>query len=260
MAERTAPTSLVLRRPLLEQRLDDAFGKRLTLVIAGREGRRGGRSRRVARLRLLRGLRREQPPGRARHALRQAGAHLPVPLERRPHDGAESTERARFAGGGSGPERDQRARRDYGGAPGRRQSTCRAVVAPRQGHVPPRAARPRLDECVEHQQERCRLRLVAQAAERRRGEQPRALGRLRQGRPPDDRACARFRSPLCLAELRSSSRNSTTSTPAERSSATSSAWPPRTTARCVASTPSCGRARSAGDFLKSLPFHTGARR
>ena len=35
MAERTAATSLVLRRPLLEQRLDDAFGKRLTLVIAG---------------------------------------------------------------------------------------------------------------------------------------------------------------------------------------------------------------------------------
>ncbi len=34
MAESTAATSL-LRRPLLEKRLDDAFGKRLTLVIAG---------------------------------------------------------------------------------------------------------------------------------------------------------------------------------------------------------------------------------
>lgn len=35
MAESTAAASLVLRRPLLEKRLDEAFGKRLTLVVAG---------------------------------------------------------------------------------------------------------------------------------------------------------------------------------------------------------------------------------
>ncbi len=35
MAERTATASPVLRRPLLEKRLDETFGKRLTLVIAG---------------------------------------------------------------------------------------------------------------------------------------------------------------------------------------------------------------------------------
>lgn len=34
MAGSTAARSLVLRRPLPEKRLDDAFGKRLTLVIA----------------------------------------------------------------------------------------------------------------------------------------------------------------------------------------------------------------------------------
>jgi tetratricopeptide (TPR) repeat protein len=35
MAGSTAATSFVLRRPLLEKRLDEAFGKRVTLVIAG---------------------------------------------------------------------------------------------------------------------------------------------------------------------------------------------------------------------------------
>ena len=161
--------------------------------VEGREGGAGGRSRRAARLRRLRGVRREQPPRRVRPALRQAGAHVPVPLGSRSHDRAEGPERAASAGGRARQERDQRPRRDRRHADHRGAAAGRALVARRQGHPPPRPPRAHLDERLEHQRRRRRLRLVAKAAQRGRGEQSRDLGRLRQGRRPADRPRPRRR-------------------------------------------------------------------
>ena len=94
-----------------------------------------------------------------------------------------------------GPQRDQRARRDRRDAAGRGRPARRALDARRQGDVPARAARPRLDVGLEHQRGRRRVRVVAQAAQRGRREQPRDLDAVRQGRRAEDRAgpCRRGR-------------------------------------------------------------------
>ena len=64
-----------------------------------------------------------------------------------------------------------------------------------QGELPPGAARAHLDERLEHRRGRHRVRVVAQAAERRRREQPRHLDEVRQGDRAEDRAgpCRRGR-------------------------------------------------------------------
>ena len=84
-------------------------------------------------------------------------------------------------------ERDQRPRRDAWTMIVARRPAGRALDARRQGDLPSRAARAHLDGRVRHQRRRRRVRLVAQAAERGRRGEPRALDALGQGRPAEDR-------------------------------------------------------------------------
>ena len=163
------------------------------ILWKGGKRRGGGRSRGAARLRRLGGVRHQQRPGRLRTPLRQAGAHVPVPVGKRSDDRAEGPERAHSAGGCPGQEHDQRTGGDDRNAARRWPPARRALDTRGQGEPPSCAARTHLDERVEHQRRRHRLRLVAQAAKRRRREQPRDLGRLRQGHSPRDRARPRRR-------------------------------------------------------------------